>query len=296
MYCGDETGSFVGEIGSGASRFGYGGDDAPKLAVPSFCLDRGGGDKKPQRAPSCYRWRGGEGGRGGIGIGDPYRTPLRRAAPNHYSYDDDRDRGPIVDPDAHLPEGECVGDWDCYEALWESALDTLNARDPFKHATSSRPNAAAARRQHASGATSQSLPGPMQQREQDASRSALVHPLLVVRPGFTHLAGGPPPPRVDRRPAAAADDDDRMAVDGDGDDDRDPAARGPADLRRADPEDPPGSPRHESLHRAEMARLAELAVESLGCPALFEAPAPMLAAFAHGRQTALVVDVGASGW
>lgn len=31
MYCGDETGAFVGDCGSSTSRFGYGGDDSPKV-------------------------------------------------------------------------------------------------------------------------------------------------------------------------------------------------------------------------------------------------------------------------
>ena len=35
MYCGDETGAFVGDIGSHTARFGYGGEDSPKVLVPS---------------------------------------------------------------------------------------------------------------------------------------------------------------------------------------------------------------------------------------------------------------------
>ena len=31
MYCGDETGSFVGQVGSHTSRFGYGGDESPRF-------------------------------------------------------------------------------------------------------------------------------------------------------------------------------------------------------------------------------------------------------------------------
>ena len=36
MYCGDETGAFIGDISSTTSRFGYGGEDCPKLVVPSY--------------------------------------------------------------------------------------------------------------------------------------------------------------------------------------------------------------------------------------------------------------------
>ena len=35
MYCGDETGAFIGDVGSYTSRFGYGGEDCPKVVVPS---------------------------------------------------------------------------------------------------------------------------------------------------------------------------------------------------------------------------------------------------------------------
>lgn len=35
MYCGDETGAFIGDIGSHTARFGYGGEDCPKLVIPS---------------------------------------------------------------------------------------------------------------------------------------------------------------------------------------------------------------------------------------------------------------------
>lgn len=45
--------------------------------------------------------------------------------------------------------------------------------------------------------------------------------------------------------------------------------------------------------KEQRAKLAELLFEKLQAPALFLARAPVLAAFAAGRPTALVVDVGA---
>jgi len=35
MYCGDETGAFVGDCGLTSCRFGFGGEDCPKLVIPS---------------------------------------------------------------------------------------------------------------------------------------------------------------------------------------------------------------------------------------------------------------------
>ena len=35
MYCGDETAAYIADIGSHTARFGYGGEDCPKLVLPS---------------------------------------------------------------------------------------------------------------------------------------------------------------------------------------------------------------------------------------------------------------------
>ena len=45
----------------------------------------------------------------------------------------------------------------------------------------------------------------------------------------------------------------------------------------------------------QLERHTEILMESLGAPACFVAPAPVLAAFACGRQTCTVIDVGSSG-
>lgn len=48
-------------------------------------------------------------------------------------------------------------------------------------------------------------------------------------------------------------------------------------------------------NKKELAQLTEFMMETVGTKALFVAPTPMVAAFSHGRQTCLVVDVGAGG-
>lgn len=40
MYCGDETGAFIGDVGSHTARFGYGGEDCPKVVIPSAVYHR----------------------------------------------------------------------------------------------------------------------------------------------------------------------------------------------------------------------------------------------------------------
>ena len=59
MYCGDETGSFVADVGSYQGRFGYGGEDTPKYCVPSYVARIQDGETRRFSIPtSCYnpRW------------------------------------------------------------------------------------------------------------------------------------------------------------------------------------------------------------------------------------------------
>ncbi|EEC47480.1 actin related protein [Phaeodactylum tricornutum CCAP 1055/1] len=182
MYCGDETGSFVGDVGSHTSRFGYGGEDCPKYVVPSYVARNKSPDDRARRspvpnAPHHPRWAEAE-----------LASALRQART------DDNSHQPLVDPVAYLAQGDSVQDWDAYEQLWHR----------------------------------------------------IVHPVLASTPGCTYSVGV--------------------------------GAKAMASARRRD-----------LVHRV------ECLMESLDCPAAFLAPTPMLSAFAYGRQTALVVDVGAGG-
>lgn len=56
-----------------------------------------------------------------------------------------------------------------------------------------------------------------------------------------------------------------------------------------------GSADDKATERKELEKYTELMFESLQTDSCFIAPSPMLAAFSHGRQTCLVVDLGASG-
>lgn len=327
MYCGDETGSFVGEVGSHTSRFGYGGDDAPKFVVPSCCLPtktttatataeqqqqqqcgpggttvgsrRGKYTVRLQCATSCYRWRGGAEAEADeeapAACTADYRTPLRRAQMSSESAASAAAVEPIVDPNCFLSQGESIDDWDAYASLWESAMDALHVRDPAKHnsnagggnSSSSCSSSKSPRTQpdHASGLSSTNLSTPSRpsSSQQDA---ALVHPMLVIRPGFTHMYGtcsnNTDPAHDAASEAMEVDDKDGNA--------QESIAISKLLIHSQQHQD---QKRH---HRAEMERLVELFMEDFGARAVFVAPAPMLAAFSHGRQTALVVDVGASGW
>lgn len=195
MYCGDETGSFIGDIGSNTSRFGYGGEDSPKYFVSSY-VQTDANDKKsiPQ---SPIRWSKPQ----------DFKSVLRGPTVDNYEQ-------PVVNPHEYLSQGDSVENWDAFETIWESALDSMRVRDCHKH--TSKPQ----------------------------NDGKVMHPILATLPGCTEQVG--------QKDIAAA-------------------------------------------HRQQLIKTTEIMMEKLECPALFIAPQPMLASFSHGRQTALVVDVGAGG-
>jgi len=57
----------------------------------------------------------------------------------------------------------------------------------------------------------------------------------------------------------------------------------------------PGSGNENSIKRNQRAKITEILFESLSAPAAFIAPSPMVSSFAFGRQTSLIVDIGARG-
>jgi actin-related protein len=214
MYCGDETGAFVGDLGHNCSRFGYGGDDCPKHVVPSWSLAGGACPGSTLNCPPGIL-EGAEKSEDIVPIFDWSRS------------------GGGVHPDDHL-DSDLVSSWDAYEAAWSNAFVALRVRDGKKHSTGA---------------------GGGRQEEE----GACIHPVLAVDGGHTCYGR-----------------DNLKGRDGDG------GGGGPA----------APSDRQRLRQRSEM---IELLFEKFGAPAVFIAPSPMLAAFGHGKQTGLVVDVGGGG-
>ena len=264
MYCGDETGSFIGDVGSHVSRFGYGGDDSPKYVVPSYV---GSSNSESQQGRmrvqmSCYNQALASGA---------CKSPLRMvqmppsipsitSSTTHESTLGAAEH-PIVDPAQYLQQGQEISDWDAYEQLWQSAFDAMRVRDRFKHTVGGGSLNEA--RTTTGGYTENGDKkvgdeGKMETTTTTATgvssttlRAAIpehkcVHPLLAVSPGCSHSVGV----------SAVA---------------------------------------QASARRKQLIQATELLMEKFDCPAMFIAPTPMLAAFSHGRQTALVVDIGAGG-
>ena len=247
MYCGDETGSFVGDIGSSTARFGYGGDISPSYVVPSIVMEQQSSEGKILHATvptSCYNWK----------ANYDYRTPMRRVqsppAANVPSLNEDVDmdvssplsslEGPITDPVSYLQQGDSIADWDAYEQLWLNALNSLSVYNTYKHTTGGK----------GPESDPKDSPGGLQSStlRSVSEDTRCIHPFLVVSPGISHI--------VEEHASSAS---------------------------------------ASSRHQKEMLQLTELMMETLQAPALFVAPTPMLAAFSHGRQTALLVDIGAGG-
>jgi len=238
MYCGDETGAFIGEIGSHTARFGYGGQDAPRYVVNSLVMESEGSDqdktkmmKKKYIPTSCYK-------------APPCTSSLKFPVRRVESPDPQQ---PVTDPVQFLQQGDSIAnDWDAFEHVWTNAMDALHVKDTLKHTVGRTTSATAeTTTTAASGLQSATL-----RAEKAASESKVVHPILVVAPGCTYSVNS---------------------------------------------SNNSGNGQQKHKNKKELLQLTELMMETLEAGALFVAPAPQLAAFAHGRQTSLVVDLGAGG-
>ena len=205
MYCGDETGSFIGEIGSHNCKFGYGGEDNPKLVVPSYVAN------KSHLATSCLSGR----------IATQEVESILRMPTVKTSE-------PLTDPNDFLLQGDSVEHWDNLQLAWNAGMDALRVKDTLKHTKGGTPYSSTVKATNTAG------------------EGKCVHPILAITPGFTHYHGY-------------------------------------------------GTKYCETVKRQQFIRYTEMMMESMEASAMYLAPSPMLAAFSLGRQTALVVDVGAGG-
>jgi actin-like protein 6A len=252
MYCGDETGSFIGDVGSHTCRFGYGGEDNPKFVAPSYMVQVDDDDdndvkttatKKCHIPTTCYQgrlasqnvrpimrmpWSGGSSSKGETS--DAANLQQLLAAPQ-------------IDPNAYLQQGDSIQDWEALEQMWLTSFDVLRVTDTRKHTTGGTPYDND-NKSDISKVQSSTVRGG------DASSKGggrCVHPILAVTPGMTHCILGS------------------------------------------------GEKHAAAIQREQHNKLTEFLMETMEAPAVFLAPTPMLSSFCFGRQTSLVVDIGASG-
>jgi actin-related protein len=218
MYCGDETGSFIGEIGSGVCKFGYGGEDNPKLVTSPYVVSEG---ERRYMSSSSLHFNEDKQQMESI-----LRMPIS-----------DDDQLPITNPNSFLRQGDIVEHWDNVQTCWEISMNILHAKDTLKHTKGGTPYTRTTKNKIAQEASSST------EFETD---QVCVHPILAITPGYTHCDGY-------------------------------------------------GQEYIAAMKREQYTKYTELLIESIGASSMFLAPSPMLAAFSLGRQTAVIVDIGASG-
>jgi actin-like protein 6A len=241
MYCGDETGSFIGDVGSHTSRFGYGGEDNPKYVAPSYMVQVDSVEENDEAKTTttryhipttCYQGR-----LASQNVRPIMRMPLLGAGETSDANLQQLLAAPQIDPNAYLQQGDTIQDWEALEQMWLTSFDVLRVNDTRKHTTGGTPY------DKKSGTKVQSST-----IQTDASKGSgrCVHPILAVTPGMTHCIGS-------------------------------------------------GEKHVAAIQREQHCKLTEFLMETMEAPAVFLAPTPMLSSFCFGRQTALVVDIGASG-
>lgn len=265
MYCGDETGSFVGEVASHSCRFGYGGDDSPKASFQSFMYQDGTVPITTSRIPPQVSTKdivNADSSPNSNNFEDVLAiynshydsniysvgsTPTSSNAMNDMTF-------PGLDPNFHMKNDGIIHNFDAWENVWHKAFDQLNVRHLGKHtsgtvqAPRSRKDRKRARDDNTSSETI------TKSNDNDESTDAkLMHPILAVDSGYTYLT---------------STTDNATSV---------------------------GTKFKNAVMQKQRTTMMEIILESLSAPAMFLAPTPMLASFAHGRQTSLLVDVGASG-
>ena len=262
MYCGDETGSFIGEIGSHTCRFGYGGEDNPKLTMPSYVVSNSSAKDSKQRRRMA-RFSSLHPPKEEEVMESILRMPCSSSSviggdDNSTSNSNDCHE-PLTDPNCFLRQGEVVENWDNLQTAWEHSMDTLRATDTLKHTQGGTPyeRTKKQKREHRRVAASGVSSASVVSQEDGGSDGRCVHPILAVTPGISECTSSS---SLDKNEAAAT-----------------------------------GPKFQAAVKRQQHISYTEMLMESLDATSAFLAPAPMLAAFSLGRQTALVVDIGAGG-
>ena len=328
MYCGDETGAFIGDIGSHTARFGYGGEDCPKLVIPSAVYKHSSDENN--NGQDNQKQLGGK--KRGAQERGKYTAPvsLMNLPPQScFSFegdDEDSDVGfiPIYqsmnsnnNQKKQTAQDSCDGDGviqdiDAWACMWEYSFSAMTARGKSKHTVGYKKK-------------EQSLDGPIDhpllavdsssrivstklQEKQKALMletlfESLSAPAAYIAPSamLSSFANGRQTSlivdvghtgsRVYSFSAMTARGKSKHTV---GYKKKEQSLDGPIDhpLLAVD-----SSSRIVStkLQEKQKALMLETLFESLSAPAAYIAPSAMLSSFANGRQTSLIVDVGHTG-
>lgn len=126
MYCGDETGAVIGDVGSHTARFGYGGEDCPKVVINSAayrrCTDDHITGKTEGKRQKVKQYN--------------YSAPvsLLNLPPEDCFGPDEVGFVPIYSLNSNQKSSPMEDvDMEAYAALWEYAFNSLSVRGRKKH-------------------------------------------------------------------------------------------------------------------------------------------------------------------
>eukprot|EP00979_Chaetoceros_neogracilis_P011211 scaffold2722_cov174-Chaetoceros_neogracile.AAC.1 len=119
MYCGDETGSFIGELTSSSCRFGYGGDDCPKSVLSSYMYQDGTIANSTNHCGFLNKIN-----KDGV---DQDIVPIFQPYPKESS-----SSSSSTDPNDYLNNG-LIENYDAWENTWHKAFHQLNVGTRNKH-------------------------------------------------------------------------------------------------------------------------------------------------------------------
>lgn len=241
MYCGDETGSFIGELTSSSCRFGYGGEDCPKSVLSSFMYKDG---TIPVSTNKCYYLNYLKDNKSGdtTSLQDEDVVPIFQLYPRrNIENSKTTDISASTDPNDYLNNGY-IENFDAWENAWHKSFQALNVNRKNKHTTGGK--FVQTKRKFSSGMQSSTISST-----EENENGEIIHPILAIDHGNTHLS----------------------------------------------PELFTGEKYNNAIIEKQKNTMLEILYESLSAPATFIAPSPMLASFGNGRQTSLVVDIGAGG-
>jgi len=295
MYCGDETGAFVGEVASHSCRFGYGGDDCPKSVFPSYMFHDGTVPTTTHRVPPQTIDKSRKATMTKTTECDDADTCMDDGASDGILHDDlipiyeqcchddgNGDEDGRCDPNRFLVNDGIVQNWDAWENAWCKSFDDLAVRRYGKHTRGTaqvktrRRTTAAGRMTHTGKRDRARFDNNDDGHDDNAAGSStirtsadhaesltLMHPLLAIDPGYTHYHLHTPQSNSNPKSTSNACTT--------------------------------GALYQNALRRKQKTTATEILFEALAAPATFFAPSPMLASFASGRQNSLVVDIGARG-
>ena len=158
MYCGDETGSFIGEIASSSCRFGYGGEDCPKSVISSYMCQNG-------------------------------NIPI---STHHHPSGDDQDIVQIFKPHANTGKGSTsssinpndyldngiIENYDAWENAWQTAMRQLHVGTLNKHTRGGTRISTPCL--HSSGLKSSFIQKGEMETEPEPEPGVIMHPLLCL--------------------------------------------------------------------------------------------------------------------